>query len=133
MLEKIGGRKVVFGVFVVAVGLAVDLFGKSGLSENLRSLLEYVFLGFCGGNAVEHLVRLKGGRGAAVPSDEPAPVPSEPALSLEQVLEIQNRLDEIRAEQLNASQELEKVKQVSTITAEKLLETMRFFNVGTPR
>jgi len=55
VLEKIGGRKVLLGLLVMAVGALVDSFSKNGLSTNLLELMKFTSIGFFLGNSVEHI------------------------------------------------------------------------------
>lgn len=42
MFAKLGGRKLVFTLLAISVGVAVDLFTERGLSQNLKELLIFV-------------------------------------------------------------------------------------------
>lgn len=42
MFEKLGGRKLIFMVLAMAVGVVVDLKTDNGLSTNLKDLIIYV-------------------------------------------------------------------------------------------
>lgn len=55
MLEKIGGRKVILGILVMAIGVIVDM--TAGLSRNLLELLQYVGVGFFLSNSIVHTAR----------------------------------------------------------------------------
>lgn len=53
--EQIGARKLLLGLLVMAVGVAVDAFAKNGLTANLLDLLKYIGMSFFAANGVEHL------------------------------------------------------------------------------
>ncbi len=55
MLGKLGGRKVIFGVMLALLGVAVDIYAPKGLSGNLLELFTYLGIGFFGGNGLEHV------------------------------------------------------------------------------
>lgn len=55
MIEKMGGRKILFGIMLAALGVAVDVLAKNGLSSNLLQLFIFLGVGFFGGNGIEHL------------------------------------------------------------------------------
>lgn len=55
MLNKIGGRKVILGILVIAVGVIIDLINDNGLSTNLLYLLTFISSGFFLSNGIEHL------------------------------------------------------------------------------
>lgn len=69
MLEKLKGiRKILLGVLVIAIGVALELLTKVGLSNNMLNLLEYVGVGFFLGNGIEHVAQAFGSSGpTAVP------------------------------------------------------------------
>lgn len=60
MIERIGGRKVLLGVLLVAIGVGVDAL--AGLSANLLDLLKFVGVGFFLGNGIEHCASALGSR-----------------------------------------------------------------------
>jgi hypothetical protein len=75
MIEKLGGRKLLVGAFVMLLGVAVDSLSKNGLSANLLDLLKYVACGFFLGNGLEHAAGAYKGDTppvAAPPSEPPA-------------------------------------------------------------
>lgn len=54
IFEKIGGRKFIFMVIAVVVGLVVDLNSANGLSTNLKDLIIYVGAIYALGNVGSH-------------------------------------------------------------------------------
>lgn len=55
LFEKIGGRKFVFFIVTVIVGVIVDIKAKNGLSVNLKDLLIYAGAIYAAGNVGEHV------------------------------------------------------------------------------
>lgn len=53
MLKVIGGRKVLFGILILTVGIIIDF--TFGLSQNLLTLMMYTGAGFFLGNGIEHV------------------------------------------------------------------------------
>lgn len=54
MIDKLGGRKALVTLLVVAVGTAIELCSQKGLSVNMLQLLSIVFGAFVVGNGIEH-------------------------------------------------------------------------------
>ena len=52
MIEKFGGRKVIFGLFLIAVGVTIE--SVYGLSETMMQFIVTIGLGFFLGNGIEH-------------------------------------------------------------------------------
>lgn len=50
-----GIRKIIIGIVVMLIGIAVETLSPHGLSGNLLSLLEFITTGFFAANGVEHL------------------------------------------------------------------------------
>ncbi len=57
MIDKLGGRKMVAALIIIAVGSAIELLTKQGLSANLMTLLLAVFGAFAAGNGFEHFAK----------------------------------------------------------------------------
>ncbi len=55
MIQKLGGRKVIFGLLLLAVGVALDMLAPKGLSVNMVQLMSFIGVGFFLGNGVEHM------------------------------------------------------------------------------
>lgn len=54
MIAKLGGRKVIFGMIVITVGVAIALFAPGGLNTPMVNLLTFIATGFFLGNGIEH-------------------------------------------------------------------------------
>lgn len=54
-IDTFGGRKVLLGIGVMSLGVAVDAVSPHGLSANLLDLLKFVAIGFFLGNGIEHV------------------------------------------------------------------------------
>lgn len=67
MINRIGGRKLLLGTLVIALGVAIDL--TFGLSSNLLQLITFVTVGFFLGNAGEHFAHRN--KKAARPEEDP--------------------------------------------------------------
>lgn len=69
-IDTFGGRKVLLGIGVMALGVGVD--ATTGLSANLLDLLKFVAIGFFLGNGIEHVAgamtkKTEGGSNSPVP------------------------------------------------------------------
>lgn len=86
LIEAMGGRKVLFGLLITAVGVGVTLYLRD-LPQNLMILLSFISTSFFLGNGAEHLAQR--GKGAS----EPLTVPQFQAFvnSLNQVVATQNK------------------------------------------
>lgn len=51
MFERIGGRKLSFGLFILAIGLGIGLT-KGDIPPNILTLLEFIFGAFVTGNSI---------------------------------------------------------------------------------
>jgi len=77
-MKKLGGRKVVISLLLVAVGAAVDLLTARGLSDNLLYLLLAVGGGFIVGNTAVHVAYRKiGGTAASMAPPSPPQIDTE--------------------------------------------------------
>ena len=54
MINLIGGRKVIFGLIIIVVGVAVHFFAPKGLTNQMVELLTFIGVGFFLGNGVEN-------------------------------------------------------------------------------
>lgn len=69
-LDNLGGRKLIGGILVIAVGLVVTLL-KGDVPHAFGELLEVVFGAFVIGNAAEHGAAVLKSRGAEVTLSAP--------------------------------------------------------------
>ena len=53
-MDIVGFRKILAGFVLLAVGLVVVYF-KNDIPPNLLSLMQWLYLTFVGGNAIEHI------------------------------------------------------------------------------
>lgn len=54
MIDVIGGRKVLVGLIILAVGVAIELITAKGLSAQMTELMVYLSMGFFGSNVLVH-------------------------------------------------------------------------------
>jgi len=52
---KQGSRKIILGLLVLSVGIAIDMLAPNGLTDNLLYLLSFISVSFFLANGVEHL------------------------------------------------------------------------------
>jgi hypothetical protein len=71
VIKKLGGRKVVIGVLLLAVGIAVDYTFQ--LSQNLLYLMIAVSTGFFLGNVGEHAAEAGKKRASKIPTNNQPP------------------------------------------------------------
>lgn len=67
-MDKLGGRKVIVGIVVLAIGVTMVLV-KGDITANLLQLLEVVFGAFVVGNVGEHIVN-----GSVMKAETKAPI-----------------------------------------------------------
>lgn len=53
MINAVGGRKVIFGVLIIAVGVAMAMLAPGGLQQTMVDLLTFIGVGFFLGNGIE--------------------------------------------------------------------------------
>ena len=54
-IEKLGGRKVLFGFILITIGVVIEVTQTNGLSTNLMNFLIAIGVGFFLGNGAEHI------------------------------------------------------------------------------
>lgn len=55
MIEKLGGRKVILGLLIIILGVAIEALLKNGLTANVLTLLLGIYGAFAVGNGAEHI------------------------------------------------------------------------------
>lgn len=69
MINKLGGRKMILGVAVILLGVAIDFV--FGLSDNLLNLITFISVGFFLGNVGEHMATSFSNRKKVKPEEDP--------------------------------------------------------------
>lgn len=57
MINLLGGRKVIFGLLIIAVGVTVHMLAPKGLTDQMVELLTFIGVGFFLGNGVENTAK----------------------------------------------------------------------------
>lgn len=126
MINKLGGRKVLLGMAVIQIGIAIDLFFTKGLSTNLLYLLTFISSGFFLSNGVEHVavsLRRRKSRGSNIP---PQGIPA-PGIPIEEVGQAVNAI-------LTQNAETNQSLGALTESMESLMKTLgNLANRRTPR
>jgi flagellar hook-basal body complex protein FliE len=90
--EKLGGRKAIMTILIVGIGALVDILAKSGLSQNLLSLLGIALGAFVTGNGIEHAANaIKARKVQKTESTQAAAAPA-PSVDLEPINDTLNQL-----------------------------------------
>lgn len=95
MIRKLGGRKLLLGVAVIALGVIID--ATFGLSTNLLQLITFISVGFFLGNGLEHTAKAIGEKRKPKPEEDPVNIN---LLQSHQILKqdidsLNNRMDNI--------------------------------------
>lgn len=80
------GRKLFVTIIILGIGVAVTLL-RGDLPHNLLNLLEIVLACFVGGNAVEHLAKMREARNAAPASVLPPEISADDLRQTAQALD----------------------------------------------
>jgi len=70
---KQGSRKIILGLLVLSVGIAIDMLAPNGLTDNLLYLLSFVSVSFFLANGVEHVsdaIKKRRFSGQGIPAGE---------------------------------------------------------------
>lgn len=87
MYEKLGGRKLLMTVLLAGVSIGIEQAGGAGLSDNLKELLQFLFLGFVGGNVGEHFAKRN--------TSKLPPLPVSPVIN-PKLDELHKKMDELK-------------------------------------
>lgn len=122
MLEKLGGRKMVIGVFTIVLGVAIDF--TFGLSSNLLQLITFVSVGYFLGNAGEHLAKAKKPK----PEEDPVNVNLINSHNI-----LNQRIDSVEKTMKNINDLAGKLQENTHVTNKALTSVMDMLKLGSPR
>jgi len=126
MLNKLGGRKVVFGVLLIIVGVAIELLSTRGLTDTMSMFLVIIGGAYFLSNALVHGAKAKATTGPSIESIED--LETKLAFISDQITDIATppEMDEIK-------KQLETVKKQNGVVVAGVQELVTYVNQASVR